>query len=83
MDQFRGVPVGEAETAVGAGAGDILRLGRSVDAVALEGETDPGGADGVIGAGRKNELIGDALLLGGEGEDLGEVATSGGVFGLG
>ena len=56
---------------MGAGAGDIFRFGCSVDAVALKGVTDPGGADGVIGAGRKNELIGDALLLGGEGEDFG------------
>ena len=76
MDQLGGVPVGEAETAVRAGAGDIFRLGCSVDPVALEGKSDPGGADGVIGAGRKNKLVGDALLLGGEGEDLGVYCLS-------
>ena len=71
MDQLGGVPVGEAETAVGTGAGDILRLRRAVNAIPLKGETDPGRTHGVIGAWRKNKLIGDALLLGGEGEDLG------------
>ena len=56
---------------MGAGTGDILRLGRPMDAVTLEGETDPSGADGVVGAGRKNKTVSDALLLGGEGEDFG------------
>ena len=56
---------------MGTGAGDILRLGGAVNAVSLQGETDPRGADGVVGAGRKNQFVGDALLLGGEGEDLG------------
>ena len=71
MDQLGGVPVGEAETAVGTGAGDIFRLGRAVNAIPLKGETDPGRAHGVVRSGRKNETVGDALLLSGEGEDLG------------
>ena len=71
MDQFRGVPVGEAETAVRTGAGDIFRLRRAVNAIPLKGETDPGRTHGVVRAGRKNKTVGDALLLSGEGEDLG------------
>ena len=70
VDQLGRVPVGEAETAVGAGAGNILRFRGSVDAVALKREADPGGADGIVGAGRKHQLIGDSFLLGGKGEDF-------------
>ena len=56
---------------MGSGARYILRLGGAVDAVARQREADPGGADGVVRAGGKNQLIGDAFLLGGEGQDLG------------
>ena len=64
VDQLSGVPVGQAETAMGTGAGDIFGLRSSVNAIALEGESDPGGADGVIGSRRKDQLIGDALFGG-------------------
>ena len=56
---------------MGTGAGDVLRLGRAVDAVPLEGEADPGGAHGIVRAGRKNEPVGDTLLQGDESENFG------------
>ena len=55
---------------MGAGAGNILRFRGSVDAVALKREADPGGADGIVGARRKHQLVGDPFLLGGKGEDF-------------
>jgi hypothetical protein len=39
---------------MGTGAGDILGLRSSVNAVALEGESDPSGANGVIGPRRED-----------------------------
>ena len=70
VDELGGVPVGEAEATVGASPGDIFRFGCAMDAVALQGKTDPGGADGVIGSRGKNQFVGDAFLLGNEGEDF-------------
>ena len=49
---------------MGTGAGDIFGLRSSMNAIALKGEPDPSGADGVIGPGRKDQLIGDALFGG-------------------
>ena len=64
VDEFGSVPVGQAETAMGTGAGDIFRLRSSVNAIALKGQSDPGGANGVIGPRREDQLIGDALFGG-------------------
>ena len=64
VDEFGSVPVGQAETAMGTGAGDIFGLRSSMNAIALKGEPDPSGADGVIGPRRKDQLIGDALFGG-------------------
>ena len=49
---------------MGTSAGDIFGFRSSVNAKALERESDPGGADGVIGPRRKDQLIGDALFGG-------------------
>lgn len=64
VDQFGGVPVGQAETTMRSGTGDIFGLRSSVNAITLKGEPDPGGADGVIRTRRKDQLIGDALFGG-------------------
>ena len=50
------VPIREAEAAVGFGATDFLGLRGAVDAKAVAVETDPGRADGVVGAGREDEF---------------------------
>ena len=71
VDEFGRVPVGETEATVGAGARDVLGLRSSVDAVALEGESDPSGADWVIGSRGQNQFIGDALFDGHVDEDFG------------
>ena len=71
VDEFGRVPVGETEATVGAGARDVLGLRSSVDAVALEGESDPSGADWVIGSRGENQFIGDALFGGHVDEDFG------------
>ena len=64
VDQFGRVPVGETEATVRAGARDVLGLRSSVDAVALEGESDPSGADWVIGPRGEDQFIGDAFFGG-------------------
>ena len=71
VDQFGRVPVGETEATVGAGARDVLGLRSSVDAVALERESDPSGADWVIGSRGQDQFIGDALFGGHVDEDFG------------
>ena len=48
---------------MGTGAGDIFGLRSSVNAIALEGESDPGGADGVVGPRGEDQFIGDAFFL--------------------
>lgn len=57
MDQFGGVPVRQTKTAVGAGTGDIFRLGGAMNPVSLEGEPYPGCADGIIGARGRTSLF--------------------------
>ncbi len=49
---------------MGTGAGDIFGLRSSVDAIALEGESDPGRANGVVRSRGEDQLIGDALFGG-------------------
>ena len=71
VDEFGRVPVGETEATVGTGARDVLGLRSSVDAVALEGESDPSGADGVVGPRGEDQFIGDALFDGHVDEDFG------------
>ena len=71
VDEFGRVPVGETEATVGTGARDVLGLRSSVDAVALEGESDPSGADGVVGPRGEDQFIGDALFGGHFDEDFG------------
>ncbi len=71
VDEFGCVPVGETEATVGTGARDVLGLRSSVDAGALEGESDPSGADWVIGSRGENQFIGDALFGGHVDEDFG------------
>jgi len=79
VDEFGGVPVGQAEAAVGTGAGDIFGLRSSVNAIALKGQSDPSGANGVIGSRREDQLIGDALF----GGDINENFGVEGVIGVG
>jgi len=64
VDQLSGVPVGQAETAMGTCAGDIFGFRSPVNAITLKRESDPSGADRVIGSRRKDQLIGDALFGG-------------------
>ena len=63
VDEFGRVPVGETEATVGAGARDVLGLRSSVDAVALEGESDPSGADALFG-GHVDEDFGIESIIG-------------------
>ena len=49
---------------MGTGTGDIFGLRSSVNAIALERESDPGGADGVVGPRGEDQFIGDALFGG-------------------
>ena len=78
-----GVPVGEAEAAVGFGAADLFGLGSAVNAVAGTIEADPGGADGVIRAGWDGEFVIDLFGFFGFGENGGikKVTGIGGGFG--
>jgi len=70
-EEGAGVPVGQAETAVGLGAADLLRRRRSVDTVAGAVQTDPGDADRVVGSGGNDELAAERLGFGGLGEGRG------------
>jgi len=79
VDQFGGVPVGQAKTAMGTSAGDIFGLRSSVNTITLKRESDPSGADGVIGSRRENQLIGDALF----GSDIDENFGIEGIIGVG
>ena len=49
---------------MGTSAGDVFGLRSSVNAIALEGKSDPGGAEGVIGPRGEDQFIGDALFGG-------------------
>lgn len=53
-----------------ARAGDVLWFGGTMNTVALERKPDPSGADGVVGAGRKDQLVSNALQLSGQSEDF-------------
>ncbi len=64
---------------MGTGAGDIFGLRSSVDAIALERESDPSGADGVIGPRGEDQFIGDALF----GGDIDKNFRIEGVIGVG
>ncbi len=64
---------------MGTGAGDIFGLRSSVDAIALERESDPSGADGVIGPRGEDQFIGDALC----GGDIDKNFRIEGVIGVG
>ena len=59
VDETQGVPVGQAEAAVGFGLGDVFGGWGAVDAVAGQVEADPRDADGVVGAGRDAEAFAD------------------------
>ena len=73
------IPVGEAKAAAGFAAADFFRLWRAVDAVAGQVEPDPGRADGIVGPGLNDKLLGDALALRGAGQDGGVERVVGGV----
>jgi hypothetical protein len=50
-------------------ASDLLGNGSAVDTVTGSAETDPGDADGVVGAGREEEFALEGAAFGGFGED--------------
>ncbi len=79
MEEFLGVPVGEAEAAGGAGGGDIGGFWGAVDAVAREGQAHPGQADRVIGAGGDDHFFIDSFLQG----DIDEKIRTESVIGIG
>ena len=64
---------------MGTGTGDIFGLRSSVNAIALERESDPGGADGVVGPRGEDQFIGDALF----GGDIDKNFRIEGVIGVG
>ena len=53
------------------GSGYVLRFRGAVISVALERKSDPGRADRVIGAGGKDQFVGDAFLGSHIDQDLG------------
>jgi len=53
------------------GSGYVLRFRGAVNSVALERKSDPGRADRVIGAGGKDQFVGDAFLGGHIDQDFG------------
>ena len=55
-EQVLGVPIGQAEAAVGFGAADQLGAGGAVDAVAGFVQANPGDADRVVRAGGQDQL---------------------------
>ena len=80
LEEEFGVPIGEAEAAVGFGAADVLGTGCAVDAVAGAVEADPDGADGIVGAGLEGQLAVELTGFLGFGKDFG-VEKVGGVGG--
>jgi len=70
MDEFAGVPVGEAEAAEGLSYADFLGGRGAVDAEAGTVKANPGDADGVVGAGRDGEFPADGDGFGVVGEQV-------------
>ena len=52
LEEVLGIPICEAEAAVGFSPANLLRLGSAVDSIAGAAQADPGGADGIVRARR-------------------------------